>query len=231
MILLWQFSTFRLALADEANPPTCLPMKPARLVLTPTRSRRLNELIGLLVLASAVLLFLSLASYHPTDPSLNTVGSGSVHNWIGPAGAYLSDVMLQIEGISAFILPILLAALGWTWMLSRPAGSPGSKAIGIVLILLFSPRSSPSSPAIPPSSTVCPLRASSAASSPTSSFAFSTIPAHGSSPLLWSPLPSTSPPLSASIPPANGWASSSPSSSPGAIASQTGAAAAPRSAS
>jgi S-DNA-T family DNA segregation ATPase FtsK/SpoIIIE len=139
MILLWQFSTFRLALADEANPPTCLPMKPARLVLTPTRSRRLNELIGLLVLASAVLLFLSLASYHPTDPSLNTVGSGSVHNWIGPAGAYLSDVMLQIEGISAFILPILLAALGWTWMLSRPAGSPGSKAIGIVLILLFAP--------------------------------------------------------------------------------------------
>ncbi len=114
-------------------------MKPARLVLTPTRSRRLNELIGLLVLASAVLLFLSLVSYHLTDPSLNTVGSGSVRNWIGPAGAYLSDVMLQMEGISAFLLPILLGALGWTWMLSRPAGSPGFKAIGIVLILLFAP--------------------------------------------------------------------------------------------
>jgi S-DNA-T family DNA segregation ATPase FtsK/SpoIIIE len=114
-------------------------MKPARLVLTPTRSRRLNELIGLLVLASAVLLFLSLVSWHPTDPSLNTVGSGPVRNWIGPAGAYLSDVMLQIEGISAFLLPILLGALGWTWMLSRPAGSPGFKAIGIALILLFAP--------------------------------------------------------------------------------------------
>jgi S-DNA-T family DNA segregation ATPase FtsK/SpoIIIE len=114
-------------------------MKPARLVLTPTRSRRLNELIGLLVLASAVLLFLSLVSWHPTDPSLNTVGSGPVHNWIGPAGSYLSDVMLQIEGISAFLLPILLGALGWTWMLSRPAGSPGFKAIGIALILLFAP--------------------------------------------------------------------------------------------
>jgi S-DNA-T family DNA segregation ATPase FtsK/SpoIIIE len=114
-------------------------MKPARLVLTPTRSRRLNELIGLLVLASAVLLFLSLASYHPTDPSLNTVGGGPVHNWIGPAGSYLSDVMLQIEGISAFVLPVLLGALGWTWMLSRPAGSVGFKAAGIVLILLFAP--------------------------------------------------------------------------------------------
>jgi DNA segregation ATPase FtsK/SpoIIIE, S-DNA-T family len=114
-------------------------MKPVRLVLTPTRSRRLNELIGLLVFASAVLLFLSLVSYHPTDPSLNTVGSGPVRNWIGPAGAYLSDIMLQIEGISAFLLPVLLGALGWTWMLSRPAGSPVFKAIGIVLIFLFSP--------------------------------------------------------------------------------------------
>jgi len=114
-------------------------MKPARLVLTPTRSRRLNELIGLLVLASAVLLFLSLVSYHPADPSLNTVGSGPARNWIGPAGSYLSDIVLQIEGLSAFILPVLLGALGWTWMLSRPAGSAGFKAIGIVLIFLFAP--------------------------------------------------------------------------------------------
>ena len=114
-------------------------MKPVRLVLTPTRNRRLNELIGLLVLASAVLLFLSLVSYHPTDPSLNTVGSGPIRNWIGPAGSYLSDVLLQIEGVSAFLLPVLLGMLGWTWMLSRPAGSPGSKAIGFFLSLLFAP--------------------------------------------------------------------------------------------
>ncbi|MGA8108950.1 MAG: DNA translocase FtsK 4TM domain-containing protein, partial [Acidobacteriaceae bacterium] len=114
-------------------------MKPVRMVLTPTRNRRLNELIGLLVLASAVLLFLSLVSYRPTDPSLNTIGSGPVRNWIGPAGAVLSDLLLQLEGLSAFLLPLLLGGLGWTWMRSRPAGSPGSKAIGILLTLLFAP--------------------------------------------------------------------------------------------
>jgi S-DNA-T family DNA segregation ATPase FtsK/SpoIIIE len=114
-------------------------MKPVRLVLTPTRNRRLNELIGLLVLASAVLLFLSLVSYHPTDPSFDTVGSAPVRNWIGPAGAYLGDCILQLEGVSAFLLPILLGALGWTWMLSRPAGSPGSKTIGVLLSLTFAP--------------------------------------------------------------------------------------------
>jgi len=118
---------------------TCLPMKPVRLVLTPTRHRRLNELIGLLVLASAVLLFLSLVSYHPTDPSFNTDGSGAIRNWIGPAGAWTSDLLLQIEGVSAFLLPLLIGALGWTWMLSRPAGSPGAKLTGIILTFLFAP--------------------------------------------------------------------------------------------
>jgi S-DNA-T family DNA segregation ATPase FtsK/SpoIIIE len=114
-------------------------MKPVRLVLTPTRNRRLNELIGLLVLSLAVLLFLSLASYRPTDPSFNTVGSGPVRNWIGPVGAYSSDLLLQIEGVSAFLLPLLLGGLGITWLRSRPAGSPGSKLIGILLTLLFAP--------------------------------------------------------------------------------------------
>jgi S-DNA-T family DNA segregation ATPase FtsK/SpoIIIE len=114
-------------------------MKPVRLVLTPTRHRRLNELVGLLVLASATLLLLSLISYHPTDPSLNTDGSGSIRNWIGPAGAYTSDILLQIEGLSAFILPLLIGALGWTWMRSRPAGSPGAKLTGILLTFLFAP--------------------------------------------------------------------------------------------
>jgi S-DNA-T family DNA segregation ATPase FtsK/SpoIIIE len=114
-------------------------MKPVRLVLTPTRSRRLNELIGLLVLALAVLLSLSLLSYHSTDPSLDTVASGPVHNWIGPSGAFVSDFLLQMEGLSALILPLILGALGWTWMRSRPAGSPGAKLLGAILCLVFAP--------------------------------------------------------------------------------------------
>ncbi|HTW47069.1 MAG TPA: DNA translocase FtsK [Acidobacteriaceae bacterium] len=114
-------------------------MKPVRLVLTPTRNRRLNELVGLLVLAAAVLLLLSLVSYRPTDPSFDTVGPGPVRNWIGPFGAHLSDALLQIEGISACLFPLFLGALGWAWMRSRPAGSPVAKLVGVVLCLLFAP--------------------------------------------------------------------------------------------
>src|ERR1700744_5997265 len=114
-------------------------MKPARLVLTPTRNRRLNELVGLLVLASAILLLLSLVSYRPTDPSFDTVGAGPVRNWIGPFGSHLSDLALQVEGVSAYILPLLIGALGWTWMRSRSVGSPGARLLGVAMCLLFAP--------------------------------------------------------------------------------------------
>ena len=110
-------------------------MKPLRLVSTPTRNRRLNEIIGLVVLACAVLLFLALATYTPTDPSANTVGgfaSGTrsglaarlgAHNWTGLIGAWFADIILQTIGIAAFFLPIVLGRLGFCWLRQRAAGS------------------------------------------------------------------------------------------------------------
>jgi DNA segregation ATPase FtsK/SpoIIIE, S-DNA-T family len=116
-------------------------MKPTKLVLTPTRHRRLNELIGLIVLVAAALLFLSLLSYHSTDPSFDTVGSyvtgRPAHNWVGLVGANFSDLLLQIEGIAAFCFPVYLGALGYTWMRSQPTGSPKTKIAGLVLFSIF----------------------------------------------------------------------------------------------
>ena len=84
-------------------------MKPLKLALTPTRNRRLNEVTGMVLLVAASLLFLALASYRPTDPSFNTVGAigRPVHNWIGLLGASLSDLLLQLEGVAAFMVPFV----------------------------------------------------------------------------------------------------------------------------
>ncbi|MFZ0662953.1 MAG: DNA translocase FtsK [Acidobacteriaceae bacterium] len=119
-------------------------MKPLKLVTTPTRNRRLNELIGLLALTAAILLFLSLLSYRPTDPSWNTVGGFGTgvrpaHNWIGLIGAWVADLLLQFEGITAFCLPLMLVGLGWAWLRSQVAGSAGAKLAGVVLCLIFGP--------------------------------------------------------------------------------------------
>jgi DNA segregation ATPase FtsK/SpoIIIE, S-DNA-T family len=118
-------------------------MKPIRIVLAPTRSRPLNIFLGILLLLVSLLLLLSLATYHANDPSLNTAsgetGPHAVGNWIGLFGATLSDLLLQILGLAAFLLPLWLGGIGWTWMHSRPSGSPLLRWIGTLLALVFVP--------------------------------------------------------------------------------------------
>src|SRR5215472_11202437 len=114
-------------------------MKVISRVCTPTKNRRLNELIGFLLLVSAAVLFLALASYSPLDPSLNTSGSQAPRNWIGLFGAVLSDLLLQSVGVCVFLLPLVAALLGGRWFRSREVVSPGAKAIGIAILLIFSP--------------------------------------------------------------------------------------------
>lgn len=108
---------------------------------TPTANRRLNELIGFLVLVFAALLVLALVSYSPLDPSLNTAATPPMgrpsHNWIGIFGAVASDLVLQFLGISAFLVPIFLAVYSVRWFRSRPIHSPYAKTLGAVALLVF----------------------------------------------------------------------------------------------
>ncbi len=118
-------------------------MKPIRIVLAPTRSRPFNIFLGLVALLAALLLLLALATYHATDPSLNTstgeTGPYAARNWIGLFGSYLSDLLLQSIGLTAFFLPLWLGGLGWTWMRSRPGGLAWLRWTGTILALAFVP--------------------------------------------------------------------------------------------
>jgi DNA segregation ATPase FtsK/SpoIIIE, S-DNA-T family len=118
-------------------------MKPQRLVYAPTRNRRLNEMLGLIVCVAAALLLLSLISYNPADPSFNTVGGGAgvhpAHNWTGLVGAYVSDLLLQILGVAVLLAPIVLGRVGVAWLRSRRVGSTAAKGGGLLLWLVFAP--------------------------------------------------------------------------------------------
>jgi S-DNA-T family DNA segregation ATPase FtsK/SpoIIIE len=111
--------------------------------LTPTENKRLNELIGFLCITLALLLALALLSYSPRDNSFNvsaaTPESGPARNWIGPVGAYLSDVLFQVFGFAAFLLPAALLVLGWRWFRSRAIDSQTATLIGYGLLLLSLP--------------------------------------------------------------------------------------------
>jgi DNA segregation ATPase FtsK/SpoIIIE, S-DNA-T family len=112
-------------------------------IFTPTKNRRLNELVGFLLCVSALLLFLALASYSPLDPSLNSAsvltGSHAARNWIGIIGAYLSDVVLQFWGLGSFLLPVFMIMLGARWFRSRAVQTPIAKTLGGIWLLMFVP--------------------------------------------------------------------------------------------
>lgn len=112
-------------------------------IFAPTNNRRLNELIGLLLCVSGLLLFLALASYSPLDPSLNSAsiltGSHAARNWIGVVGALVSDLMLQFFGVAAFLIPVFAAGLGMRWFRSRKIVSPIAKSLGAIWLVVFLP--------------------------------------------------------------------------------------------
>src|SRR3954467_8628260 len=112
-------------------------------VFTPSKNRRLNELVGFLLFASAVLLFLALVSYSPLDNSWNTAATmpaaSPARNWIGVVGAMTSDLLLQSAGITIFLLPVMIGMLGSRWFKSRAVDSPIAKSIGAFTLLLFVP--------------------------------------------------------------------------------------------
>jgi DNA segregation ATPase FtsK/SpoIIIE, S-DNA-T family len=116
-------------------------MNPFAAVLKPTRSRRLNELVGMAMMVSALLLFLALVSYHPSDPSWNTAAyhGARAANWVGLTGAAVSDVFLQLIGITSLCLPILIGVLGWAWIRSLSLQTPWAKWVGAALWFLSVP--------------------------------------------------------------------------------------------
>lgn len=83
------------------------------------------EIIGVIIIALAILLGLSIVSYTPEDYQYATklsftdlfntdASSRLVQNWLGPVGAYLSHfVVHQLFGYTSFILSILIFFQGW----------------------------------------------------------------------------------------------------------------------
>src|SRR6059058_2131889 len=69
-------------------------------------------LIGGAMGAGALLALVALATYHPTDPSLNTAAAGPVRNWIGAPGAWIADFLLSLFGPASALLLPLVALIG-----------------------------------------------------------------------------------------------------------------------
>ena len=87
---------------------------PGRLEQLRDGSKRLARRSGTFLGGMAVLLFtafalIALLTYHQSDPSLNTSAGGPVANWMGGAGAWVSDLLLTLSGPPVgLFLPLLI---------------------------------------------------------------------------------------------------------------------------
>jgi S-DNA-T family DNA segregation ATPase FtsK/SpoIIIE len=73
--------------------------------------------IGLLLIGMALALVLAVLSYNAADPSLNTATDAAPRNWLGQAGSYLSDFVLQWFGLA--VCALIIPPLAWGVRLVR----------------------------------------------------------------------------------------------------------------
>ena len=103
-----------------------------------TASRSIaSEVVAVILIAIAIILLLSLATYSAKDASWNSIGPDHApSNLIGRLGAHLSDVLLQLFGLASFTLPLILIAIGLRAIFVGGPGLPVRKAAGSLLLLI-----------------------------------------------------------------------------------------------
>ena len=74
--------------------------------------KRFAELVGLLLVASSILLFLSLVSYSPDDPNFIFPENTEINNILGSKGSFTSDIFYQSIGLISILIPITIFFTG-----------------------------------------------------------------------------------------------------------------------
>ncbi len=99
--------------------------------------QKAGELLGVLFLASSLLLILSLLSYSGLDPSGNVSSPAQEYaNYVGKAGAWFSDFLFHMLGLAAFCLPLPLLFVGYKKIRGRALEYPSVKFLGLCFTII-----------------------------------------------------------------------------------------------
>ncbi len=98
------------------------------------------------LLAVAALLALTLAAHHPGDPTWNHATGAAVRHPLGHFGAVTSDLLLQLFGLAAWLLPLVLAAWSARFLFLAPHPRPLLPATSLLMALLAVPAAIADSP-------------------------------------------------------------------------------------
>src|SRR5262245_58870623 len=80
---------------------------------SPAQHRGFSDIIGIILVAAALLLLVAQLSFDRGDVGANKFPPNqTTHNLIGGAGAHLANLLFKCFGAGAFVLPVLLMLFG-----------------------------------------------------------------------------------------------------------------------
>lgn len=107
---------------------------------TEEKKRWVGEIWGIAYLSLSLLLFASLVSYSPDDPSLNSVSTNhGIKNLTGLLGAYLSDMLFSFFGGASYTIPFALLITGWRRLRGEVISPNAGRVAGFALLLFSLP--------------------------------------------------------------------------------------------
>ena len=101
------------------------------------KERIIEEVIGIVLLAFATLVLLSLISYTPQDLPWHTSNPNvPVRNIINVFGAYLSGVLYFAFGHASYLIPLILLIFSIKWFKRIEVVVGPARVIGLVIAFL-----------------------------------------------------------------------------------------------
>jgi S-DNA-T family DNA segregation ATPase FtsK/SpoIIIE len=105
-----------------------------------TLSRRLSEFLGVALFAAALIWLISLVSHDSGDPVwfFTTGTSHAPVNFVGRVGAFLSELSFQLFGYAAYLIPAVIAVIGWHYFWCQKPDAAYTKVTGAGLLFACS---------------------------------------------------------------------------------------------
>jgi DNA segregation ATPase FtsK/SpoIIIE, S-DNA-T family len=95
-----------------------------------------KEVLGIGLIGLFLFFLVSLLSYHPFDPSFNTVTTAAAKNLCGKVGSYMSDLFMQVFGMMSYFLPAVTLLFAVFYVRKKDPPHPIVLAAGLIMLFL-----------------------------------------------------------------------------------------------